>query len=202
VERTADSKRRYNGTAAGRSSNLGKEARSWRSCDAAKAGTVQMRIGLISDTHIPVVAEDLPSGVAEVFQGVDLILHAGDIYRLSVLDDLEKIAPVLAALGDDDSFTLLKDERVENRHVLDLEGHKVWLVHERPFMYRFPSDQKVELPDVIVHGHSHAAEVRRDDGVLFVGSGSPTFLHYRRGPGTVAILEIGPDGAEASVVKL
>jgi putative phosphoesterase len=61
-----------------------------------------MRIGLLSDTHIPDVAEKLPDELMEVFQGVDLILHAGDLYTPSVLDDLERIAPVLAALGDDD----------------------------------------------------------------------------------------------------
>jgi len=161
-----------------------------------------MRIGLITDTHIPMVAKGLPPEMAEVFQAVDLILHAGDIYNISVLDDLQRIAPVLAALGDDDSIGLLKDERVENKHVLSLEGYTIWLVHERPFPYRSTPEQKAQLPDVIVHGHSHAAEVRHYDSVLVIGSGSPTFLHYRHGPGTVAILEIGPEGAEASIVKL
>jgi putative phosphoesterase len=148
------------------------------------------------------VAKGLPPEVAEVFQAVDLILHAGDIYNISVLDDLQRIAPVLAALGDDDSIGLLKDERVENKHVLSLEGYTIWLVHERPFPYRSTPEQKAQLPDVIVHGHSHAAEVRHYDSVLVIGSGSPTFLHYRHGPGTVAILELGPEGAEASIVRL
>lgn len=161
-----------------------------------------MRIGLITDTHIPDVARELPAEVAAAFQGVDLILHAGDIYDLAVLDDLQRIAPVLAALGDDDSFRLAQDERVKSRHVLRLEGHTVWLVHEKPFTYRFTGEKQAETPDVIVHGHSHSAQVRNDDGILIVGSGSPTFHHYQRGLGTVAILEIGPEGAEASIVRL
>jgi putative phosphoesterase len=72
-----------------------------------------MRVGLITDTHIPDIEEELPSQVFDVFRGGDLILHAGDIYNMSVLDELERIAPVKAAMGDDDSFTLLGDRRVE-----------------------------------------------------------------------------------------
>jgi len=161
-----------------------------------------MRIGLITDTHIPVAAEELPPQVAKAFRGVDLILHAGDIYRASVLDDLERIAPVLAALGDDDPFTLTEDERVAMKHVLNLEGHTLWLIHERPYMFNLTSQQVAESPDIVVHGHSHAAHVQNYNGILFVGSGSPTFLNYVRGPGTVAILDISPGDAQASIVKL
>ncbi len=56
-----------------------------------------MLIGLISDTHIPWAVKELPPEVGEAFRGVDLILHAGDIYSHAVLDELERIAPVLAA---------------------------------------------------------------------------------------------------------
>ena len=161
-----------------------------------------MRIGLITDTHIPDAARELPSQVTEVFQGIDLILHAGDVYQLFVIDELERIAPVLVALGDDDSVGLLTDNRVENKHVLNLEGHTVWLVHEPPWMLRLASYRKEPTPDVIVHGHNHDAGVWDNDGVLFVGSGSPTFLNYRRGPGTVGILEITSGGVAASIVRL
>ena len=88
-----------------------------------------MRVGLITDTHIPDAARELPPQISEVFQGIDLILHAGDVYQSFVIDELERIAPVLAALGDDDSAGLLKDERVKNNHILNLEGHTEWLVH-------------------------------------------------------------------------
>ena len=61
-----------------------------------------MRIGLLSDTHIPETEKKLPPELIEAFQGVDLILHAGDIYVPSVLDDLQRIAPVLDARGGAD----------------------------------------------------------------------------------------------------
>jgi len=163
-----------------------------------------MRIGLITDTHIPVAAEELPPEVAEAFEGVDLILHAGDIYRTSVLDDLEHIAPVLAASGDDDPIDTLRDERVKLKHVLEIEGHTLWLVHERHYSFTFAWQEKEGKtpPDIVVYGHSHAAQVQNYDGVLFVGSGSPTFLNYMRGLGTVGILDVSPEEAQASIVHL
>ena len=70
-----------------------------------------MLIGLLSDTHVrtpgfnaglsSLTADELPAAVCEALQGVDLILHAGDIYTLPVLDELEAVAPVLAAEGDE-----------------------------------------------------------------------------------------------------
>ncbi len=50
-----------------------------------------MIIGLLSDTHIPEAEKELPPELMEAFRGVDLILHAGDIYIPSVLDNLEYI---------------------------------------------------------------------------------------------------------------
>ena len=161
-----------------------------------------MRVGLIADTHIPDIERALPPQVFEAFRGVDLILHAGDIYSVSVLDDLERIAPVKAAMGDDDPFNVLMDGRVEPKHILNLEGHTVWVVHDKPYVGRSSAGRNEPLPDVMVHGHTHRALVWRDEGVLFVGSGSPTFLEYRRGLGTVAVMEIGSGGVQAEIVRL
>ena len=61
-----------------------------------------MRIGLLADTHIPRDVKMLPPHVKVALDGVDLILHAGDIYLLTVLDELEAIAPVIAARGNGD----------------------------------------------------------------------------------------------------
>jgi predicted phosphodiesterase len=91
-----------------------------------------MRIGLISDTHIPNDAEEIPPQAKELFKGVDLILHAGDIYSSSVLDELEGIAPVLAARGDDDTASV--NGRVKEKHVLNFEGFSLWLIHVFPYL--------------------------------------------------------------------
>ena len=59
-------------------------------------------IGLISDTHIPEAGKSLWPEVIRIFKEVDLILHAGDMHDLSVLKELEEIAPVLACRGNGD----------------------------------------------------------------------------------------------------
>ncbi|MBE3577897.1 MAG: metallophosphoesterase family protein [Limnochordales bacterium] len=61
-----------------------------------------MRIGVISDTHVPVRARALPGEVFRIFAGVDLILHAGDLVALDVLEELQATAPVLAVRGNVD----------------------------------------------------------------------------------------------------
>ena len=168
-----------------------------------------MLIGLLSDTHIPLAEKALPPEVMEAFQGVDLILHAGDIYIPSVLDDLERIAPVLAARGDDDYGATLTDERVKEKHILKLEGQTIWLVHDAYYLKsswwqsRISSGQdKYDLPDIVVFGHEHRTVVQRLDGILYVSPGSPTFLDYRRGLGTVGILDIDSGKVDVRILQL
>ena len=162
-----------------------------------------MRIGLITDTHIPEVAAELPLQVDDAFRDVALILHAGDVYDISVLDHLERIAPVLAVLGDDDHRDLAQDKRVAREQQLELEGYHVWLMHEGPWFRRLEERRADHVPHVIVHGHSHDARIHtQKDGIMTICSGSPTFLNYKPGPGSVAILELGPDGPKAGIIRL
>ena len=169
-----------------------------------------MRIGLLSDTHIPDVMGALPPVLTEAFRDVDLILHAGDIYVVSVLDELQRIAPVLAARGDDDYGDTLADERVKYEHVLQLDGLRLQLIHERPYRYmsvlwqskHSAGEEGYETPDIVVFGHEHRTVVQRLEGILFVNPGSPTFLHYHRGLGTVAILDIDSGEAQVRILHL
>ena len=62
-----------------------------------------MKIGVISDTHIPYRAKQIPDLVLDSFQGVDLIVHAGDLVQEEVLTSLAEIAPVKAVFGNVDS---------------------------------------------------------------------------------------------------
>lgn len=158
-----------------------------------------MRIGLISDTHIPDHAKELPEQLQDVFRGVDLILHAGDIYDASVLDELECLAPVLAAEGDDDPFPTRNDRRVKGKHILNVEGVTIWLVHDIPWSWSQNSD---EVPDVIVFGHTHSASMQTKGDVLLVNPGSPTFPHYEVKLGTVALLSVSSGKVEANIVQL
>ncbi len=88
-----------------------------------------MKIGLISDTHIPDYHSEPPAQVAQAFHGVDLILHAGDIYNPSCLDWLERIAPVIACEGNGDFHRRIQDPRIQPTRLLHLDGLTVGLTH-------------------------------------------------------------------------
>ncbi len=151
-----------------------------------------MKIGVISDTHIPSVFKSLPPKVFEVFKGVDLILHAGDIVALSVLDELEAIAPVEAVAGNMDGLEV--HQQLPAKKVLSLGRFRAGLIHGK---YRIDEQrqrirQEFDDVDLIVYGHSHTPFWGRENGLYFLNPGSPT--DTRHAPyNSVAILEAGTD---------
>lgn len=173
-----------------------------------------MLIGLISDTHIDSPSETLPLQIKGAFRGVDLILHAGDIWVPSVLDELESIAPVMAAWGDDDMQTDLgSDSRMMKGRCLLLNGATLWLMHIKPpyglinpkkesYPSRFNSEDPEAPPDVVVFGHTHSAHIEHYKDVLLVNPGSPTVPHYLPRLGTVGILSINSGDVDVRIVQL
>lgn len=164
-----------------------------------------MRIGVISDTHIPDMADGLPSSVMKAFSRVDLILHAGDITEAYVLDELERIAPVLAVRGDDDGSLL--DGRVEDIQELNLKGLRLCMIHDiqssaRDFVLHPEDKEPTENHDLVIYGHIHYPMVESYRTRLLISPGSATFPYYRLRPGTVALLEVSRTGAEATIVQL
>ena len=140
-----------------------------------------MQIGILSDTH-----GFLDPRLAELFAGVDHILHAGDIGYPSLILDLQEIAPVTAVLGNTD------EPRIGYRdtEVVALGGRK-FLVHHivnpRQLADRVRERIAREKPDVVVFGHTHKAFCERINGRLFFNPGycgKPKFAQ----PRTVAIL--------------
>ncbi len=167
-----------------------------------------MRIGLLSDTHIRIagnkvslsqlIATELPPEVKKAFHGVDLILHAGDIYTLPVLDELESVAPILAAEGDDDPFEIMNDRRVKPTHTITVDGVTIWLSHYG----EWPEYTQQKPPDVIVFGHIHHDSLENHNGTLRICPGSPTFPNYQHTLGTVAFLSINSGKVETEIVQL
>ena len=164
-----------------------------------------MLIGLISDTHIPDHVKKLPEQLKEAFRGVDMILHGGDIYSVSVLNELEQIAPVLAAQGDDDTSFTANDSRVKPKHIINIDGLTIWLMHEKPRSLPRVSKEIPWLddpPDAIVCGHTHEAMVEDHQGILHVNPGSPTFPKYNLQLGTVGLMTIESGKVEAKIIQL
>lgn len=91
------------------------------------AERVRACVGLISDTHMPQRLAALPSAVFSVFQGVDLLLHAGDVGNLAVLDQLSTIAPVIAVHGNDD--TPEAQTALPYQQVITVHGQRILLWH-------------------------------------------------------------------------
>jgi hypothetical protein len=167
-----------------------------------------MRIGVVADTHIPRDVKALPPHVREAFKGVDLVLHAGDIYVPSVLDELATMAPVLAARGSGD-WDLPEHHRLKDRHIIDAEGFRLGLIHATVLaeLPRRPLEKTMESEfgkhvDIVVFGHTHVASIERYEGVLLANPGSPTLPNGLFELGTVALLEINKGDVKASIVKL
>ena len=174
-----------------------------------------MKIGVLSDTHIPEAAKEIPPQVFEVFRGVDLVLHAGDMHIIDVLDWLEAIAPVLGARGNGDGHPLRPpfpkdDPRVKDTHILHLEGLSIALTHGCPLPEEAPWTTFDSLMrrkfgqsvDVIVCGDTHMPFVGWRQGVLYVNPGSPTNPGHLSRLGHVALLTVENGKATTEIVDL
>ena len=143
-----------------------------------------MRIGLISDTH-----GLLRPQVFDLFEGVELILHAGDIGSTDIIVELETIAPVHAVLGNTDSAALRP--RASDEVVLELEGHRLVLVHGHRLGSPNAARLRAAYPDadVIVYGHTHRQRVDEPDGCMIVNPGAAGAARFDLKP-SVAILTL------------
>ena len=134
-----------------------------------------MKIGVISDTHIPRAASDIPKKIYDEFRGVDLILHAGDFIELNVLDKLKELAPVKAVWGNMDE----RDVRsvLTDKKVVHIDNKfKIGLMHGHGAPAGLIEVVKKQFSnvDAIVFGHSHSPVNEVRDGILFFNPGSPT----------------------------
>ena len=175
-----------------------------------------MRIGLISDTHIPEAGSELPPQVYDALAGVDLIFHAGDMHVIDVLDWLERVAPVLASRGNGDGDGYRPhfpddDPRVKRSHIIEVEGLRIALHHAYPLPEELNPGRFEALMDewfggrvdVIVCGDTHVAKVIERDGVLMVNPGSATMPNNLMPQlGTVGFLTVENGQASAELVQL
>ncbi len=135
-----------------------------------------MLIGVVSDTHIPKRAKQLPRALVQGLAGVDLILHAGDWVSLDAVKALEAIAPVEGVAGNNDGGAIRR--RFGRRKVLALDGFRIGLVHgdgdRRAAVENARAAFANSTVDIVIFGHSHIPYCGRSDGVLLFNPGSPT----------------------------
>lgn len=136
---------------------------------------VTKTVGLIADTHIPVRAREIPQKVFEVFDKVDFIIHAGDLVDLSVIDDLEQVAPVLAVYGNMDGPEIRgKLPKINSAKILNW---KIGVTHDPKALFGMGKMREIAKQngfDVLVYGHTHNPRIKWEGKTLFINPGSPT----------------------------
>ncbi|HLZ80287.1 MAG TPA: metallophosphoesterase family protein [Ktedonobacteraceae bacterium] len=131
------------------------------------------KIGVLSDTHIPHFKK-MPEAIWEHFTGVELIIHGGDLSILSVLNELETIAPVVAVQGN------IETEEVALKLPIKREitvGHcRIGIVHILGDSHNRVHLARQEFPNarVVVFGHSHIPYNHEHEGQLLFNPGSAT----------------------------
>jgi len=132
-------------------------------------------VGLISDTHVPARARNIPKKVFEVFEKVDFIVHAGDLVQLFVIDELEQLAPVLAVYGNMDGPEIRgKLPKLNSVKVFDW---KIGVTHASGTLFGIGKMREIAEQNafnVLVYGHTHNSNIRWDRDILFINPGSPT----------------------------
>ncbi|MFJ5532989.1 metallophosphoesterase family protein [Streptomyces sp. NPDC093261] len=135
-----------------------------------------MRLLLMSDTHVPRRARELPPQLLAELPRADVVIHAGDWVDLATLDLLQACsARLIGVHGNNDGPELRA--RLPEAARADLDGLRLGVVHEtgpaqgreRRCAARFPD------LDVLVFGHSHIPwDTITDTGLRLLNPGSPT----------------------------
>ena len=152
-----------------------------------------MRLGIVSDTHLPRGNRALPDDCLERLAAADAILHAGDFMELSVLEEIEAFGPpVHAVRGNVDSAEL--QARLPLVRTVEADGARIAMIHDAG-----PADGRLarmrrRFPeaDAVVFGHSHLPLHEERDGFAIFNPGSPT--ERRRAPHHTMGLATAEDG--------
>jgi putative phosphoesterase len=155
-------------------------------------------VAVISDTHLPRGARRLPELCLERLRAADLILHAGDLTSVGVLEELQALGPpVEAVLGNIDEPALrglLPDERI-----VGIAGVRIGMRHvpdpDERLLARFPGC------GAVVFGHTHVPLAEKREGVWLLNPGSPT--ERRRSPfHSMLVLEVEAGEIRPELIRL
>ncbi|HLH60312.1 MAG TPA: metallophosphoesterase family protein [Ktedonobacteraceae bacterium] len=131
------------------------------------------KIGVISDTHIPEFKQ-LPPVIWQYFDGVERIIHAGDLSILRVIDELETIAPVVAVQGNIEEEEVVRALPIKREMLVG--KCRIGIVHILGDSRTRTRVARLEFPTarVVVFGHSHIPWNEEHNGQLLFNPGSAT----------------------------
>lgn len=162
-----------------------------------------MKIGVISDTHIPERAQDIPKEVMKNFKQVDMIIHAGDLVDLAVLEKLKSVCSNVKAVRGNMDASEAK-EMLPEKEIIKIGSYKIGVMHgygpPNNLIELVANSFKNENVNIIIFGHSHSAFNEKRGGILYFNPGSPTdkiFSPYN----SYGIIEIN-DNVTARIIKL
>ena len=129
------------------------------------------RIGIVSDTHGLLRPE-----VLRALEGVDAILHAGDVGTVAVLQALQASAPVAAIRGNVDTQGPLADLPLTEMTTLAGSTRVAYLIHS---IHDLDIDPVAAGVALVVSGHSHKPTLEKRDGVTYLNPGSVGARRFR-----------------------
>jgi len=178
-------------------------------------GVKSIRIGVISDTHIPDAEGHIPQAVLDAFKDVDLIIHAGDIVHLKGIEELKTVcSKVEVVAGNMDQEAVKKKYPV--KQVLEILGYRVGLMHGAGaplnLLELLKDAFKDDHCDLIIFGHSHKPMNERIGEVLFFNPGSATdpaavynsygIIELKKRPANAEQVPVNQNNIEAKIIKI
>ena len=124
-----------------------------------------------------------------------MIVHAGDVGRKEILDELRGMAPLIVVRGNVDRDPWA-DELPES-FLLEVEGKKLFVLHDLGRLHA----KAVNDVDAVIYGHSHAPQIRREGGRLYINPGSAGPRRFKL-PVTVGTLRIEGGRLGARLLEL
>ncbi len=148
------------------------------------------KIAIISDTH-----GLIRSSVRKYLKNVDMIIHAGDLDAPVILEDLKKIAPVVAARGNMDNGAWA--QRLPTFEIVEIDNVSLYVCHD---IDKLDLDPEAAGIKVVISGHTHQPSVIKKRSVLFLNPGSigPRRNDY---PISMAILSIKNGHADVELIE-
>jgi uncharacterized protein len=148
-------------------------------------------IGLISDTHGLVRPQAL-----QALQGVDLVIHAGDIGTPEVMDALKRIAPLVAIKGNNDRGSWARS--LPDTKLVKISAAQLYVIHN---VKELDCDPVARGIQVVISGHSHKPSVVHREGVLYVNPGSAGPRRFKL-PVAVGKLHMNRLNVKAEIIEL